>query len=87
MSDISCDLSGLRNALTQDLTVELNPSLRSGCPCGWWFWLSQRWGNRLVSVQFRPPLGRKGCLSLFPAFFGPWYMLSHEKLRAGVEAI
>lgn len=70
MSDISCDLSGLTNTLSQDLTVELSPPLRSGCPCGWWFWLSQRWGNRLVSVQFRPPLGRKGAsLSSWLFFF------------------
>lgn len=41
--------------------------------------------HRLVSVQFRPPLGGEG--GSLPGFFSSWYMLSHEKLRAGIVAI
>lgn len=60
MRDISCDLSGLTNTLTQDLTVELIPPLRSGAPAAGGFGSPRDGENGLVSVQFRLPLGRKG---------------------------
>lgn len=41
--------------------------------------------HRLVSVPFRPPLGGEG--GSLPGFFSPWYMLSHEKLRARIGAM
>lgn len=41
--------------------------------------------HRIISVQFRPPLGGEG--GSLPGFFSSWYRLSHEKHRVRIVAI